>query len=208
MNFSEDRVVDEFLVMRCQAGDRDALSALVIKWQPPFLRYAAVMTRDNELAADVLQEAWIKIIRSLPKLKEPLKFPAWAYRIINNQCLDMLRKQQRGVTPESREPATPIADLEEREQVLWVLDQLTPDHRSVLALHYLQGFDVAQIASIVGKPRGTVKSRLFNARERFREIFTEQESLSAEQPPAEKGANHERSGHTHTESVAGSLGIP
>ena len=45
VNFSEDRVVDEFLVMRCQTGDRVALSALVAKWQPPFLRYASVMTR-------------------------------------------------------------------------------------------------------------------------------------------------------------------
>ena len=92
MNYSEGRVIDEFLVMRCQTGDRTALSALITKWQPPFLRYAAVMTRNQDLSADIMQEAWIKIIKSLPGLRDPLKFTAWAYRIINNQCLDALRK--------------------------------------------------------------------------------------------------------------------
>ena len=65
------------------------------KWQPPFLRYASVMTRDQELALDTLQEAWVKIICGLAKLKDPLKFVGWSYRVINNQCLDNMRKQKR-----------------------------------------------------------------------------------------------------------------
>jgi RNA polymerase sigma-70 factor (ECF subfamily) len=168
---SEDRVVDEFLVMRCQMGDKTALSALITKWQPPFKRYASVITRDPTLAADVVQEAWIKIIRSLPRLREPLKFPAWSYRIINHQCMDALRAI-RPTVPEREEPdASAIRELEAREQVWGILAQLSPEHRSVLALHYLQGFDVKEIAGIVQKPEGTVKSRLFNAREKFRQIL-------------------------------------
>lgn len=172
MNFfddrSQDRVVDEFLVMRCQMGDKTALSALITKWQPPFMRYASVITRDPTLAADVVQEAWIKIIRSLPRLREPLKFPAWSYRIINHQCMDALRAI-RPTAPEREEPDTStIRELEAKEQVWGILEQLSPEHRSVLALHYLQGFDVKEIAGIVQKPQGTIKSRLFNAPEKFR----------------------------------------
>ncbi len=162
--------------MRCQTGDRDALSALITKWQPPFLRYASVMTRNPDTAKDVMQEAWIKIIRALPKLRDPLKFPAWAFRIINNQCLDALRRVR--VFDELKDVADNrnLRELEDHEQVWWVLEQLSPEHRSVLALHYLQEFDVKEIATILRKPQGTIKSRLYHARERFRAIFEEQTS--------------------------------
>lgn len=183
--------------MRCQTGDRTALSALVAKWQPPFLRYASVMTRDKDLAADVLQDAWIKIIRSLPRLRDPLKFPAWAYRIINNQCLDALRKQNRQVSTETQIDVNAFKQLEDHEQVWWILEQLSADHRAVLALHYLQGFEVKDIARILRKPQGTVKSRLFNARERFKEAFQLQEAI---------GDEDERTGQPDTGSFRGRYG--
>jgi RNA polymerase sigma factor (sigma-70 family) len=194
VNYSEDRVVDEFLVMRCQAGDEVALSALVAKWQPPFMKYASVMTRERELAADVLQDAWIKIIKGLPRLRDPLKFPGWAYRIINNQCLDALRKQS---VPEMTEgpsvslvSASPMEILEPTEQVWWVLAQLTANHRSVLALHYLQGFDVSDIADITRSPVGTVKSRLHHAREKFRILLQEKEHKPTREQPNGNDKGH------------------
>ena len=189
------RVVDEFLVMRCQTGDRDALSALVTKWQPPFLRYASVMTRDTDVAKDVMQESWIKIIRALPKLRDPLKFPAWAFRIINNQCLDVLRRVKNfdevGDVVDHRD----MSQLETHEQVWWVLEQLSPDHRAVLALHYLQDFEVKEIAGILRKPQGTIKSRLHNGREKFRQIFEAQ---------ASEDNDHERPRCKDSPSLAGS----
>lgn len=182
--------------MSCQTGDRNALSVLVSKWQPAFLKYAIVMTRNPDLAADVMQEAWIKIIRSLPKLRDPLKFQSWAYRIVNNQCLDLLRKQ-RHVEPEVDIGAvSPFKALESADQIESILQQLTPEHRSVLALHYLQAFDVKDIAAIIGKPEGTVKSRLFHAREKFKQLF-EDDSL--------KGEQHERSGQPDSGSLEGSV---
>lgn len=198
VNQASDQLVDEFLIARCQSGDRVALQALITKWQPAFLRYATVMTRDPDLAADVLQDAWIKIIRSMPTLRDPLRFPAWAYRIINNRCLDLLRQQKpqdKNPKDAAEQPAekSSIHELEEREQVWWILAQLTPEHRSVLALHYLQGFEVKEIAGIVRKPQGTVKSRLHNARERFRQLFSEQLSFN--------GDNHEQTGPSDSGSL-------
>ncbi len=195
MSFSEDIVVDEFLVMRCQTGDRTALSALIAKWQSSFLRYASIITRDPDLAPDVLQDAWIKIIRALPRLKDPLKFKAWAFRIINNQCLDALRKRRnRNPLPEPQE-AVEIRQLEAHEQVWRILESLSADHRAVLALHYLQGFEVKEIAAVLGKPTGTVKSRLYHAREKFKEIFDQE---------ANTGGDYGRTGHSNTGSLAGS----
>jgi RNA polymerase sigma factor (sigma-70 family) len=195
MNIQEDKVVDEFLVMRCQAGDRTALAALITKWQPPFLRYASVMTRDKDLAADVLQEAWIKIVRSLPRLKDPLKFSPWAYRIISNQCLDELRKQKRQEITLVPLEQSEFNKFAEHEHVWRILEQLSPNHRSVLALHYLQEFEIKEIAGILRKPQGTVKSRLFNARERFKQIFEEQEAI---------GDRNEQSGQSDTSGFKGS----
>ena len=75
----------------------------------------------------------------------------------------------RPTAPEREEPdASAIRELEAKQQVWGILEQLSPEHRSVLALHYLQGFDVKEIASILQKPERTVKSRLFTAREKFR----------------------------------------
>ncbi len=189
MSLQTDSVVDEFLVMQCQNGDRNALSTLVTKWQPVFLRYAAFMTRNDDLASDAVQDAWIKIIKSLPGLSDPLKFQRWAYRIIHNQCLDALRKQRPTEQANEDEQVRPFQHLETEDQVLVTLAQLTPEHRGVLALHYLQGFDIKEIAAIVRKPEGTVKSRLFNAREKFREFL----AVSTDNEHTE-GENHERTG--------------
>ena len=124
-----------------------------------------------------------------------MKFPAWAFRIINNQCLDVLRRVQ------THEELYEVADnrnmrqLEDHEQVWWVLDQLSAEHRAVLALHYLQEFEVKEIAAILRKPQGTVKSRLFNGRERFREIFEAQTFQET---------HNERSRHENSQGLAGS----
>jgi RNA polymerase sigma-70 factor (ECF subfamily) len=75
----------------------------------------------------------------------------------------------RPTVPEKEAPdASDIRELQAKEQVWGILEQLSPEHRSILALHYLQGFDVKEIANILQKPEGTVKSRLFTAREKFR----------------------------------------
>ena len=142
-----------------------------------------------------MQDAWIKIIRSLPKLRDPLKFPAWAFRIINNQCLDALRRVRVQDVVRDTADNRNMRQLEDHEQVWWVLEQLSPEHRAVLALHYLQEFEVKDIAKILNKPQGTIKSRLFNGRERFREIFEAQTS---------KETDDERSGHKNSPGLAGS----
>lgn len=202
MKLNEHPVVSEFLVMQCQAGDRKALSALVAKWQPSFLRYATLLARDPDLAADILQDAWIKIIRALPGLRDPMRFNTWAYRIINNQCMDALRSTRpEDQTPPSEKISTPIANFEDRELVWSILAELTTEHRSVLALHYLQGFEIADIARIVRVPEGTVKSRLHHAREKFRVLMEQQANPQTDEKPAAPKINQSLTDGEHNDDA-------
>lgn len=174
-----------------------ALFSLIRTWQQPFQRYASIVTKDPDLAADVVQEAWIKIIKALPRLKDPVSFQAWAYRIVNNQCMDVLRKRstQYRETNVLDEKINPIGDLEQQEQIQSLLAQLSNIHRTVLALHYLVGLEIEEIAKITNVPKGTVKSRLFNARDKFRILLTGNK----------EGETHEPARQTNRSANSGSF---
>ncbi len=205
MNLTTERIVDEYLVLRCQNHEHAALDILVAKWQGPFVKYAAIVTRDPDLAADIVQDAWIKIIKGLPSLRDAGLFQAWAYRIVNNRCTDMLRKPQvRGADalPEDVR-VNPFRQLEDRDEVQVLLARLGDKHRSVLALHYLQGFDVAEIAKITSTAEGTVKSRLFTGREKFRELLertqpTTRATTGQQHAQSKSGDRHGQTGRTNS----------
>ncbi len=195
-----DRIVDEYLILRCQDGDTTALTDLIKRWQQPFQRFAMIVTKDPDLAADIVQDSWIKIIKGLPRLRDPVSFQAWAYRIVNNRCMDVLKKRNRyqEVTTAPSVKSNPIGALEERDHIQSLLAQLPDKHRSVLALHYLLGFDIAEIATITRTPTGTVKSRLFNAREKFRILLEGGEEKST-------GDSYEPARPTNSGSLASSF---
>jgi RNA polymerase sigma factor (sigma-70 family) len=195
-----ERIIDEYLILRCQDGDMTAFSDLIKRWQQPFQRFAMIVTKDKDLAADIVQDSWIKIIKGLPRLRDPVSFQAWAYRIVNNQCMDVLKKRNRygevATLPSMK--TNPIGALEERDYIQSLLAQLPDKHRSVLALHYLLGFDIAEIARITKSPKGTVKSRLFKAREKFRMLL---EGGEENRP----GDSHEPVRQTNSGSLASSF---
>jgi RNA polymerase sigma factor (sigma-70 family) len=195
-----ERIIDEYLILRCQEGDMTAFSDLVKRWQQPFQRFAIIVTKDKDLAADIVQESWIKILKSLPRLRDPVSFQAWAYRIVNNQCMDVLKRSRRyrEVTTIPSVNINPIGALEERDYIQSLLAQLPDKHRSVLALHYLLGFDIGEIARITKSPKGTVKSRLFKAREKFRILLEGSEENRT-------GDSHEPARQTHSGSLANSF---
>ncbi len=200
MNSLTDRIVDEYLILRCQDGDTVALSSLISKWQQPFQRYAMIVAKDPDLAADIVQDSWIKIIKALPRLRDPSRFQAWAYRIVNNRCMDVLRKrnQREEATTSPVMKTSPIKRLEDRDHIQSLLEQLSEKHRSVLALHYLLGFEIDEIAKITKTAKGTVKSRLFNAREKFRILL---EGGEVNRP----GDTHEPNRPTNSGSLASSF---
>lgn len=78
-----EQILDELLVLRCQAGDRAALDLLVERWNPRLLRLARRLTQSDD-ADEVVQEAWLAIVRGVARLQDPALFPSWALRIASN----------------------------------------------------------------------------------------------------------------------------
>lgn len=174
MSRTPENIQDELLVLRCQAGDADALRVLIERWQPRFGRFAWHLTNDREATRDVVQDAWMAIVRGIKRLDDPALFRSWAYRIVSNKCADWLRQRiaQRGLAQEPRvapEPASREPDSsDEVEPLRRALRRLPDEQRAILSLHYLDGMSVAEIARVMDVPTGTVKSRLHHARNRLK----------------------------------------
>ncbi len=86
-----DRALDELLVLRCQDGDGGAMDELVRRWHGRLLRHAWHLTRREDAASDVTQDAWVGIVRGIRRLSDPAMFRVWAYRIVTHKCADWMR---------------------------------------------------------------------------------------------------------------------
>lgn len=181
---NSESIYDQWLVIRCQAGEEDALAELVERWRPRLYRHACRLTGNADAAADATQEAWLAIVRGLRRLDDSARFPAWAYRIVTFKCADWTRRRQRDRiahnhhvdrqrTLDGAEDAPSDASGESGEiaRLRSALRQLSGEHRAALSLYYLEELSVAQIAGALNIPQGTVKSRLHFARAHLKAII-------------------------------------
>jgi RNA polymerase sigma-70 factor, ECF subfamily len=154
------------LIDRARRGDHDAFADLVDGRLARLDAAARLILRDGELARDAVQEAMIRAWRDLPGLRDPDRFDAWLQRLLANACLDLVRRRKRRVievelspidAPSTVDIATDLADRELLDQAL---AGLAPSHRAVVALHYLLGMPLPEVAASLGIPLGTAKSRL------------------------------------------------
>ncbi len=157
------------LVGRARQGDHDAFAGLV---DPALARLdaaARLILRDPELARDAVQEALIRAWRDLPGLRDPDRFDAWLRRLTVNACLDLARRRQRRPIEVELKPLDSPATsdlsgaLADRELVNTALRRLDPSHRAVVAMYYLLGMPLPEVAASLGIPLGTAKSRLHYA---------------------------------------------
>lgn len=180
-----EEVLDELLVLRCQAGDRWAGERLVERWHSRLLRHAWRLTGEAEAAADAVQEAWVAILRGLGRLDDPARFRAWAYRITGNKCRDWIRRRRRtrrfwerlAREPHSRTVEADPAEAEEgraEQRLARALGGLSADRRALLAMFYTEGLSIREIGEALGVAEGTVKSRLFHARRKLRGSLEEE----------------------------------
>jgi RNA polymerase sigma-70 factor (ECF subfamily) len=158
-----DAAHDIGLIVRAQAGDRQALEQVLEDIAPPLRRYLARIT--GQRADDVLQETLFRIWRNLGWLREPVLFRAWAYRIATREAFRHLRRERKH--EEDRADASaldqapaPSSDPAERLFIESALSRITPLTRAVLAAHYLEGLTLEETAAATETPLGTVKSRL------------------------------------------------
>jgi RNA polymerase sigma factor (sigma-70 family) len=179
-----ERIYDEFLVAAAITGDSKALLRLVTRWQSRLWRHAWRVMGDSDRAKDVVQEAWIDILRGLARLDDVAAFPAWAYRIVTRRCQRAFRAAGRMGMTQNDEHLSSLETPEhasgkfttELNLVLDAIGRLPSHQRAAMALFYLEELSVAEIAIATDVPPGTVKTRLMHARRKVRAILGEDES--------------------------------
>ena len=173
VDHTPERALDEYLVALSQAGSSEALDGLARRWTPRLLRYAARMLGgpdSAEAARDVVQETWIGAIRGLRGLRDPAQFPAWIYGIATRKCADAIRANTRRRRRDAQAAAESPGIVEhvssdQHIDLATAIRGLPPIHRAVVHLFYREEMSVEEIASVLGIPAGTIKSRLHHARD-------------------------------------------
>jgi RNA polymerase sigma-70 factor (ECF subfamily) len=157
------------LVERAREGDHDAFTTLLDARLARLDAAARLILRDPELARDAVQEGLIRAWRDLPGLRDPGRFDAWLHRLVVNACLDLIRRRRRRVIEVELSPldmpsaADAAGSLADRQLLDEALARLEPGHRAVVALHYLLGLPLSEVAASLNIPLGTAKSRLHYA---------------------------------------------
>jgi RNA polymerase sigma-70 factor (ECF subfamily) len=185
--------VDREIVARCQKGDVQAFGALVEKYQKKMLNVAYRMIGDYQEACEITQEAFLSAYRAIKKFRGEAAFSTWMTGIVLNQARNRLKQMKTRSryesgslndpvgTPEgpiprevASEDCSAAEQFEKKETARMVQDcisALDPEFREVLVLREVQGYSYEEIRDILSVPDGTVKSRLFRAREILKGIL-------------------------------------
>ncbi len=161
-----EQIYEQVLVTRCQAGDEEAFAELVGRYHARMAYFVRRMLGDASAADDVLQETWLAAFHGLARLRSPGAFRVWLYRIARDKACHALRRRHAWVELGEEAAAPNAADDEPRftpEQAGAIhrcLARLTPLHREVLVLRFLEDMTYEDIAAVTGCPVGTVRSRI------------------------------------------------
>ena len=187
---------DRELMERLARGDRDALAPLVERHYRRLYRIALGYLRQREDALDVVQEAFVKVHKSLDSFKADATFYTWLYRITVNVCIDVIRRRgaMRSDSVEFDErighdlaeanlgavssqlgsnPEKSVLQRELGEKIQEALEQIPEKHRAILLLRELDGLSYEELAQALEIPKGTVMSRLFHARAKVQKLLSE-----------------------------------
>jgi len=180
---------DGRLIVRLRRGDVDALGELYEKYKAGIFRTALAITRDRGAAEDILQECFLRLFTNARRIQTDVPLGPWLYRVTVNLSYTWAQKRQRciGMLDEVLErfsaplhllPERMVERKETQKVVQQAIESLPLPHRVVVVLFYLEGFSLKEIADVLEIPEGTVKSRLYYARESLKELLTEKRAVS------------------------------
>ncbi len=179
---------DAVLIRQCQSGDRSAFDTLVTQYESKAYQYAYRLTRDQDLAADIVSEAFVRVYNSIANFRGQSAFGTWLYRILTNCYLDYRKRDksrfntslESSVQLESGEVERQIqddapgpdiqAERSAREEAVQSALETMPEYqRAMLVMYHVENLTYEDIAEALDLPLGTVKSRLNRARMALRD---------------------------------------
>jgi RNA polymerase sigma-70 factor (ECF subfamily) len=173
---------DNDLVARCQSGDDAAFAELVDRYKDLVYGLIHRLTYDRSRVDDLAQEVFLKVHRGLPYFRGEARLSTWIYRIVQNVCsqaraarLPEMSYDQTVADRPRFEPAVidrAAQDLELRDRLEKAIAQLPESYQMLVAAHYLQGVQYEALAETLNIPLGTVKTHLYRAKRRLRELLT------------------------------------
>lgn len=179
------------LVERASKGDRDAFAMLVRDSVDRCYGLAYRILRDHHRAQDATQQALLGAWRDLPTLREPERFEAWLHRLVVHACYTEARAERRftarvvAIRAVAAGQGDELGAIGDREILDQAFRTLSPEHRSVVVLHHHHGYPLTEIASLLGIPVGTARSRLHYAIRHLRaELDSAARPMLIEERPA------------------------
>lgn len=175
------RIQEQLWVLQAQQRDQEAFRSLVDLYGRRLLYYVRRLLAGDDCAVDAVQEVWLTVFRRIGSLQAPEAFRVWLYKIAHDQAVSVLRRQRRAQEVhqdfaeqnEATDPCDEMGLLEQAELVHLALDQISPLHRDVLTLRFLEDLSLEEIAKVVGCTLGTAKSRLHYGRHALRQKIEE-----------------------------------
>ncbi|HEX6794890.1 MAG TPA: sigma-70 family RNA polymerase sigma factor [Casimicrobiaceae bacterium] len=179
-----DNDVDQVLVERFRNGDREAFTTLMVRYQRPIYNAAFWIVRSADDARDIAQSVFLRVAERLDEFDGSHKFFSWIYRIAVNESLNLLRRNgheeplddEIDLPGGSDDPESQARDAERSRYIQRALLTMSPMDRTVIVLRHFSECSYQEIARILDVDEKTVKSRLFEARRRLRELLTEYRS--------------------------------
>jgi len=174
---------EQLPVREARAGDAEAWNALFKRYQLPLYTYVFELIHHEQASLDIVQESFINAARHIGALRQDDKFGSWLFGIAHQKCAQHWRRQRPDIIPIDEQddlpdaaagPAELLIGKEQEAEFMRILDQLSPPHRAVLLLHFVENFPIDEIAAITGARPGTVKSRLHYAKDALRHLLTEE----------------------------------
>jgi RNA polymerase sigma-70 factor (ECF subfamily) len=172
---------EQLPVAEARTGDAEAWNALFKRYQLPLYTYVFELLHDEQASLDVVQEAFVNAARHIGSLREDGRFGSWLFGIAHQKCVQRWRKkcpEEISIDQNDEDYPDAVAGPEEvlirKEQeaaFMSILEQLAPAYKSVLLLHFIEGFSLDEIATITETPLGTVKSRLHYAKRSFKKLL-------------------------------------
>lgn len=171
------KIFDGLLVLQYRSGTRKALSILVKKYHHKLCNHSFWYTHDIEASKDIVQDCWSVMIKKMDSLKDPNLFGSWAFRIVTRKSLDFVSKRKKELEKlkESYVDTSDVINHEDTEvavkKLFQAIQTLPKEQQMVLRLFYMEKYSLKEISGILEISIGTVKSRLFHAREKLKLIL-------------------------------------